>query len=341
MSSIGERLRRERETREMSVEDMAAATGIGQSYLDALELDQIDVLPGPAFGKLYIRAYAEVLGFDPQPWIDDYDRAQRGSQGAQPVPPEPTRPRPVAEAIARWKAERSATDVAAEPVEAERSAVVVEAQPEAPDEAPVEPPVEAVEAAIPPTVELMKTPRPRVAFVRLLVGAMAIAIVAAVYFGTRGTGGGPPPVVPAPESPAPVPQAPVVEAPPAPPPQTPPPTQAPVVRPSREPGSLTVTEFGLGRRIVNHRLEGEGDRFDQGTRVCFATRVQGGRRGEVVRHVWLYEGRIEQSIALTLGGADWRTYSNKTLSRAGSWTVEARDGKGGVLASVAFDCAAR
>jgi hypothetical protein len=101
---------------------------------------------------------------------------------------------------------------------------------------------------------------------------------------------------------------------------------------------LTVTERGVGRRIVNSRLEGESDRFDQGARVCFFTRVAGGKRGDVVRHAWLYEGRLEQTITLRLGGADWRTNSNKTLGRPGAWAVEARDAKGTVLARVEFHC---
>ena len=79
MATVGERLRLVRESRNTSIEDMVVATGIGQSYLEAVEKDEINVLPGKAFGKLYIRAYAEVFEFDPQPWIDDYDREQRAA----------------------------------------------------------------------------------------------------------------------------------------------------------------------------------------------------------------------------------------------------------------------
>ena len=77
MASVGERIRHERESRNTTLDDMAVATGIGQSYLESLEKGEYHELPGPAFGKLYIRAYAEVLGFDPQPWIDDYEREHR------------------------------------------------------------------------------------------------------------------------------------------------------------------------------------------------------------------------------------------------------------------------
>jgi hypothetical protein len=104
------------------------------------------------------------------------------------------------------------------------------------------------------------------------------------------------------------------------------------------PGTLTVPESATGRRIVASRLEGEATEFTEGEVVVFQTRVLGGARGETVRHVWIYDGRAQQSISLRLGGADWRTHSKKTLYRRGPWTVEARDRNGRVLASSAFIC---
>ena len=99
--------------------------------------------------------------------------------------------------------------------------------------------------------------------------------------------------------------------------------------------------FGVGRRLVNHRLAGQDERFAKGEVVWFSTRVLGGRPGDSVRHVWLYEGRGVQSVDLELGGPDWRTWSRKTLQDPGQWTVEARDGEGLVLARATFACAPR
>jgi len=310
MASVGERLRLLRETRNTTIEEMVTATGIGQSYLEALERDAIHELPGKAFGKLYIRAYAEVFTFDPQPWIDDYDREQRLVAGAstEPTTSAPAGSRPVAAAIAQWKAARGAADEPEPVIEIED---VAPAQ-EAPPEVGVAPPKRRIAPLV-------------------LVGVAVIA--AAIYFGTRSEQ---PSVQPAPESHPP--EAPPPEPPPpvAVPPQ-PPPTKAPVIRETPA-GALSVAESGVGRRIVNLKLEGESDRFEPGTRVCFATRVVGGQRGEVIRHAWLYEGRIEQTITLRIGGPDWRTHSNKTLGRAGAWAVEARDEKGRVLARVELNC---
>ncbi len=74
MLTFGEKLKHERERRNQAIEDIASTTSIGPSYLEALERNEFDALPGGAFGKLYIRAYAEVLGFDPQPLIEEYER---------------------------------------------------------------------------------------------------------------------------------------------------------------------------------------------------------------------------------------------------------------------------
>jgi len=104
-------------------------------------------------------------------------------------------------------------------------------------------------------------------------------------------------------------------------------------------GDLTIAESGVGRRIVNRRVAGESGIFAPGDVALFQTHVQGGKRGQAIRHVWIHEGRVQQSIALNLGGPDWRTHSRKTLWAEGSWTVEARNAQGEVLASAAFECA--
>ena len=319
MPSVGEKLRLERESRNTSIEEMVTATGIGQTYLEALERGEINALPGKAFGKLYIRAYAEVFGFDPQPFVEDYDRERRLDPQdflAEATAPVPASARPVAAAIARWKETRA-------PVVVTPGSDVEEIE-------EVEP-VEEV-APVPERVPEPPAAKRRLAPI-LILGIVVVILVS--YFGLRGKGDEPKIVAAAP--------APVVATPAAPPPEIPKPVaraavpaSAPV--PTSAPSTLSVTEFGLGRRLVNGRIDEEADRFAPGERVNFATRVLGGRRGSVVRHVWLYEGKVEQTITLRIGAADWRTHSNKTLGKAGAWAVEARDASGRVLASASFTC---
>jgi hypothetical protein len=101
---------------------------------------------------------------------------------------------------------------------------------------------------------------------------------------------------------------------------------------------LTVSEHGVGRDVVNRRLVGRDDRFEEGGVAWFFARVLGGSAGQPVRHVWLRDGKRVQSIDMTLGGAHWRTHSRKTLWGVGDWAVEARDDQGRVLARSTFRC---
>jgi len=104
--------------------------------------------------------------------------------------------------------------------------------------------------------------------------------------------------------------------------------------------ALNIPEHGVGTAVADRQLVGESDRFREGERVWFWTRVSGGVSGETIDHVWMREGVESARVSLTLGGPQWRTHSAKKLwpGSAGSWTVEARDENGEVLASRRFVC---
>jgi len=72
MFEIGPTLRQARERQGRSVDDVAEATKIRASYLTALEEEQFDALPGPTYTRGFLRAYAQYLGLDPQPFVDEY-----------------------------------------------------------------------------------------------------------------------------------------------------------------------------------------------------------------------------------------------------------------------------
>ena len=359
MHTPGESLKQEREARGRTIEEMAEATGIRPHLLAALEQGAFDALPGRGFGKLYIRAYAEVLGFDPRPVIEAYDQTVRGRQAAGTGSERAGAPRPVKAMLARWRQERmaarveagvpaeeappgapatveAATEVGPEPVAAEPEPVtadpvpVVVEQEAAPDLSeepavltvplPTEQALEIVEEvpARPASMEAASPSRParsRRWLMASLLLPVLLPLMAYVVF-MRPTPD-PPPVAAGHE---PVARETIA-----------PPTQPPV-REAATPSSLKVAESGVGLRLVGTSLEGESDRFHAGQRVTFATRVLGGGAGESIRHVWLRDGKVEQSIRLRLGGPSWRTYSTKTLGRPGDWSVEARDEQGRVLA---------
>lgn len=113
----------------------------------------------------------------------------------------------------------------------------------------------------------------------------------------------------------------------------PPPALAPSV-------GLTVSGSGVGTGVIDRTLTGRADRFAAGTRVLFWTRVVGGRSGQMLRHIWLHEGRAVMRTRLDIGGPHWRTFSALTLPKdaAGPWTVEARGPDGSLLARQDFLC---
>ncbi len=86
MGTFGERLRREREMRDISLDDISANTKIGTRLLRALEEEQFDQLPGGIFNKGYVRAYAKYVGIDEEQAVADYlQAAQQSPNEVHPV----------------------------------------------------------------------------------------------------------------------------------------------------------------------------------------------------------------------------------------------------------------
>ena len=59
---VGERLRRAREARGLTLDAVAASTHIRERYLEALEGERFEEIPGPAYVKGFLRNYALHLG---------------------------------------------------------------------------------------------------------------------------------------------------------------------------------------------------------------------------------------------------------------------------------------
>jgi len=75
MTSPGQELRKEREARGISLKAVADATRITPRYLEALENDRLDLLPGGFFIKGILKAYAGAVGLDADTLIEKYRRA--------------------------------------------------------------------------------------------------------------------------------------------------------------------------------------------------------------------------------------------------------------------------
>jgi len=73
MGAFGERLRREREMRGISLNEISESTKISRRHLEALESEDFDALPGGIFNRGFVRAYARFVGIDEEQAVADYN----------------------------------------------------------------------------------------------------------------------------------------------------------------------------------------------------------------------------------------------------------------------------
>jgi hypothetical protein len=71
---VGSILEETRKRQEVKLETVEERTKIRTKYLRALENEDWDVLPGPAYTRGFIRAYADLLGLDGEVLVDEYRR---------------------------------------------------------------------------------------------------------------------------------------------------------------------------------------------------------------------------------------------------------------------------
>jgi transcriptional regulator with XRE-family HTH domain len=75
MATIGQVLRRERELRGISLEEISNSTKISMRLLEALERDRMDDLPGEFFIKAILRTYAKSIGLEENEVLNMYYEA--------------------------------------------------------------------------------------------------------------------------------------------------------------------------------------------------------------------------------------------------------------------------
>lgn len=83
--SFGNWLRRERELRQVSLRDISDETKISIRYLEALEEDRFDILPGSVFAKGFLRQYARYVGLDGDEVVNSYLTAESGQRPEEPT----------------------------------------------------------------------------------------------------------------------------------------------------------------------------------------------------------------------------------------------------------------
>ncbi len=71
--SFGAYLRRERELRLIKLDEIAESTKVKRDFLEALEREEFELLPGEVFVRGFIQSYAKYIGLDPQEALTEYD----------------------------------------------------------------------------------------------------------------------------------------------------------------------------------------------------------------------------------------------------------------------------
>jgi cytoskeleton protein RodZ len=82
--TFGGSLKRERELRGVTLDEISAATRIATRFLQAIENEQWDQLPGGVFNRGFVRAVARYLGLDEENIVSEYTLAV-GDRQSVPV----------------------------------------------------------------------------------------------------------------------------------------------------------------------------------------------------------------------------------------------------------------
>jgi cytoskeleton protein RodZ len=83
MTSLGQELKRAREERGITIQDISNATHVGMRFLHAIENDTFDVLPGGVFNRAFVRKFAKQVGYDEEQAVRIYEE-QLSAMGGEP-----------------------------------------------------------------------------------------------------------------------------------------------------------------------------------------------------------------------------------------------------------------
>lgn len=84
--NFGERMKRERELREVSLAEVTRGTRISQQFLEALENEHWDRLPGGVFSRGFVRSIARYLGLNEEDFLSEFDLARGDQTMSAPAP---------------------------------------------------------------------------------------------------------------------------------------------------------------------------------------------------------------------------------------------------------------
>ncbi|MCG3159826.1 MAG: hypothetical protein JMDDDDMK_00846 [Acidobacteria bacterium] len=83
MATLGQQFKQSREEKGISLHEIAESTHIGVRFLQAIENDSYDILPGGVFNRAFVRKFARQVGFDEEQAVKLYEE-QLEEQGGEP-----------------------------------------------------------------------------------------------------------------------------------------------------------------------------------------------------------------------------------------------------------------
>ena len=89
MGSFGAALRRTREEKGISIDEIAGETRLSKRYLLALEDEAIHKLPGGTYNRAYLRSYAGYLGLDTERLVREYSLEEAHQTETGRLKPQP------------------------------------------------------------------------------------------------------------------------------------------------------------------------------------------------------------------------------------------------------------
>jgi cytoskeleton protein RodZ len=87
MTNFGARFKQARESKGISLDQIATETRISTRFLSAIENEEFQLLPGGIFNRGFVRAFAEKVGLDPDQAVADYERMAEVRQPEQVAAP--------------------------------------------------------------------------------------------------------------------------------------------------------------------------------------------------------------------------------------------------------------
>ena len=99
--SVGEQLRAARESKKLSLEDIASSTRIPRRHLESLEAGEWSRLPAPTYTVGFARSYATAVGLD-RTVIGEQLRAEMGGRRSETSSPQVFQPADPARTMPKW-----------------------------------------------------------------------------------------------------------------------------------------------------------------------------------------------------------------------------------------------